>query len=75
MQHSSAHAPPCQQHHGYMMQQGMLQHEMARHRGVPDLARADLDMYDSPLRHSFERPILQIRQSHDLQVLPSTILF
>ncbi|CAL8468952.1 g8493 [Coccomyxa elongata] len=66
VQHSSAHAPPCQQHHGYMVQQGTLQHDMARHLGVPDLARADLDMYDSPLRHShFERPILQIRQSHD----------
>ncbi len=70
VQHSSVHAPPCQQHHAYMMQQGTLQHDMARHRGAPDLVRADLDMYDSPLRHShFERPILQIRQSHDLQVL------
>lgn len=72
--YGGAHAP--QQFHP--MHQAMLPREAAqglRGRGLPDLSRAEMGMYDSPLRHC-ERPVLQLRHPLDLQVQrPSSPLF
>lgn len=60
--------------HFHPMHQGMHSRELPRHRGLPDLSRAEMGMYDSPLRHC-ERPVLQCRHPHELQVQPYFILF